>query len=355
MKKIISILLVMVLGVSIFACAKNQKDTGKVTNEGESIKKDAFYDEDDTVQLTDGAGRLVSFPEPAKTVATSWGGAVDTFLFALNVTDRIVATKSGNNMHKLCIEDMENMPSVGRWDLDAEALATISPDVFLHAAFAEEILESANKVNVRSVGLNFNTMADVTVGTEMLGVVFGVEERAKYVIDYYEKIMKIVEEHVAEIPESERYTVVVLGHEKGQIASSSISPTEEMIKYAGGISCVPQEVLAANNTEVGEEKIFKWNPDVIFIQESLGELTPEVLLADATWAGMKAVQSKKVYAIPCVADAWSTASPSSCLGVLYMSMQMYPAYYDDIDFESIVVQFYKDIYNLNLTRDELGF
>lgn len=318
-------------------------------------KNDKFYNENDPIKIIDGAGRSVSFPEPAKTVATSWGGVVDSYLFSLGLTENIVATKSRNNMHKLCMENMDEIPSVGQWDLDEEKLASIQPDVYLHSAVAIESLNGANKVNVRAVGLNFNKMSDIASGYDILGKIFGVEDRVAYLMYYYNSILDIVEEQVSEIPADMKKRVVVLGHSQGEIASSPISTIEEMIVLSGGISCVPAEVLETSNTNVGEEMIFKWNPDIIFIQENVGPFTPDTLYQNPNWASLTAVSNKQVYAIPCVADSWSSPSISSCLGVLYMASKMYPEKFDNINYEDIVIKFYKDVYNLELTQSELGF
>ena len=61
-----------------------------------------------------------------------------------------------------------------------------------------------------------------------------------------------------------------------------------------------------------------------------------------------------VFTMPCDLNNWSDATPSACLGVLYMSMSLYPELYEDVDFEAIVIQFYKDVYGLELTLEQLG-
>lgn len=189
-----------------------------------------------------------------------------------------------------------------------------------------------------------------------LGILFGVEERADYIISYCNRILELVDARVSQIPESERPTVVVLGDKTGELASDIYDTIEEMTTRAGGISCTPEDLSKKTETTVvGLETIFKWNPDFVFLKDYYCELTVDGIMKDATWAPMTAVKNGNVYALPCEFDGWSTANPSCYMGVLYMSMQMYPDLYEDIDIESTAVEFYREVYGLDMTVEELGF
>ena len=96
MKRIIALILVSITLFGMTACSTSTAD-------------DKFYDENDPIQIVDGAGRKVSFTEPVKTIATSWGGTCDSYIFALGVQDRLMATNSTNDFHKLMIADMDSM------------------------------------------------------------------------------------------------------------------------------------------------------------------------------------------------------------------------------------------------------
>lgn len=343
MKRLISLSLALMLIVCLAAC-------------GSSSNNDKFYKESDPIQVIDGAGRHVSFSSPVETVATSWGGTCDPYLFALGVQDRLVATNAKNDFHRLMIQNMDSMKSVGRWALDKEALAAISPDLFIHGLGGVENINNANKVGVRGIALSMNHFEDVRNNIRILGKVFGVEDRADHVNLYCENILSLVDERVNTIPEEQRVTVVVLGEEVGTVASDIYNTMEEMVQHAGGISVVPEDIATKTDyTNVGLETIFKWDADFIFLQSNWGELTDEQILSDPAWANLTSVKNGHVYAFPSLADSWATATPSCYLGVLYMSMQMYPELYTDIDYEQFVLDFYKEVYDLETTRDVLGF
>lgn len=344
MKRMISRLLAVVL---CFAMVLSLAACGGVSD-------DKFYKENDPIQVTDGAGRKVSFEKPAETIATSWGGTVDPYLFALGLGDKLVATNASNDFHKLFV-DLESMKSVGRWALDKEALAEISPDLFIHSMGCADYLKDANKVGVRSIGLGLNKFEDIENNLTMLGKVFGVEERAAEVIAECNRIKELVDSRVSSVSESDKPTVVVLAEETGSVASDIHDTIEVMISGAGGISVVPEDIaMKTEITNVGLEKIFGWNPDFVFLQSYYCELTVDGIMADPTWKSMTSVQNSHVYAIPSDLDSWSSATPSCYLGMLYMSMQMYPDLYKDIDFSTEVINFYKAAYGVELTYEQLG-
>ena len=343
MKRILAGILLVVAVLGLAAC-------------GSSSNNDKFYKESDPIQVVDGAGRHVSFKEPVRTVATTWGGTCDPYLFALGVQDRLVATNSTNDFHRMFIPDLDSMKSVGRWALDKEALAAVSPDLFIHGLGGLEHLKTANKVGIRGIVLSLNTFDDVKRNITMLGTVFGMEDRAEHVRAYCDEFLATIQERVSNVPEAERFTVVVLGEETGTVASDLYDTIEEMVRYAGGISVVPEDIRTKTEfTNVGLETIFKWDSEFIFLQSNWGELTDEMILADPTWANLTSVKNGHVYALPSLADSWATATPSCYLGTLYMSMQMYPELYADIDYEQTVLDFYKEVYGLETTREELGF
>ena len=189
----------------------------------------------------------------------------------------------------------------------------------------------------------------------MLGKVFGIEDRAAYVNACTKEILDLVAEKTAKLSDDQKLTVVVLGEEAGTVGCDIYNTVEEMVVLAGGISVVPEDIAKKTElTNVGLETIFKWNADSIFLTNYFTELTVDGIVSDSNWSGLNAVENNRVYAIPCELDSWSNATPSACLAVLYMSMELYPELYEAVDFESIVIQFYKDVYGIEVTRETIG-
>lgn len=337
MRKLMSFMLCFVLVLSLTACGGSSNDK--------------FYNESDPIQVTDGAGRQVSFPEPATKVATNWGGSVDPYLFALGLVGSIVAQNSQNRgIIGAMLPNYDDIPSVGKWSLDTEALANTEADVYIHSAEAADALKSANKIGVRAVGIKTNGYDDIIFNLEMFGKIFGVEDRAQEVINYYESVLQIVKEHTASLTDDQKKSVLILGGDAGTVCKTSFE-----IELAGGINCADQ--LGDKGTdrwpEAGKETILNWNPDYIFPQNKYAAENAEVILADATWASSNAVINQHVYDLPCPFESWININMSDCLAILYMSMQMYPELYQDINFEEVVIDYYAFVYGLEVDMDLL--
>ena len=321
---------------------------------GTAPKNDKFYSEADKVCVTDSAGRLVSFPEHVKTIATSCGGAVDNYFHALQVSDRIIATNGHHKVDKLFFNP-DDMPLVGKWSVDKEALAQVKPDLYIGPVNIDD-LNSANSVGVRAYGIAYNTFDLISYNLETLGVAFGKEDRAAFVVDYLNKILKLVDDRIASVPADQRPTAIMLSTKPGELSSKADTMAETMMIKAGCVSVVPEEYTKMPDKPiVGLETIFEWNPEVIFFQDYDCELNTEILYSDPTWAGTKAVQNKMVFEVPCVLDSWTKSDPACYLGILFMAKQVYPELFEDIDIQAYAVEFYKEIYGLDLTPEEIGF
>lgn len=336
LKKLLVVMMSIVMTISLTSCGE--------------IKDDKFYSESDPIQIVDGAGRNVSFEKPAETVATNWGGTVDPYLFALGLSDSIVAQNSKKRgLIAAMLPNYDNIPSVGSWSLDKEALADISPDVYIHSVEAADALKGANKVGVRSIGIKTDGYEDIIFNITMLGKVFGVEDRASELVVYYEGIINMVQDRVKDIPESERKTVVILGGDEGTVCKTSFE-----IELAGGINCADALEGGTERWPVaGQEKILSWNPDFIFAQNCYSSMAKDVIMNDSSWSGANAVKNGHVYDIPCPFESWININMSDSLAILYMSMQMYPELYEDVDFDQIVVDYYAFVYGLDITIEEL--
>ena len=109
--------------------------------------------------------------------------------------------------------------------------------------------------------------------------------------------------------------------------------------------------LPDSDTEKKVSDIAKWLTG--FGKRKYMFLTPEIALIEEL---LRQTDNKAevTIAIPCDLDAWCKATPSCCLGSLYMSMKMYPELYVDVDFNKIVTDFYKDVYGLEITAEDIG-
>lgn len=101
----------------------------------------------------------------------------------------------------------------------------------------------------------------------------------------------------------------------------------------------------------------QWDPDFIFMANDLTsrDYTLESTVNDPANAALKAVQDGHVYESPCSLDLWMYPTLSIRLGVLWMINRMYPERFSDEELAQTATEFYKTIYGLDITREQLGF
>ena len=74
-----------------------------------------------------------------------------------------------------------------------------------------------------------------------------------------------------------------------------------------------------------------------------------------TWSDLSSVKNRRIYLVPTDRDSWEFPGVSTCLGILWMLMKMYPDYYSQEEFLSEVDAFYDFAYGMTFDLDYLGY
>ena len=324
MKKLLAILISVSLILGMCACG------------GEESK-----DPSPRGQVIDGAGRSIDMPADAEnaTIASVYAVAVP-FFCALDICDRVLAVNVKSNFWTTADADLAAAGTVGRGVVDLEKLASYAPTALVHRSNDPETVEAVEKLGVDVICITVENMEDIKSTLRMLGKYFAAEEKAEETVEWIEAKYKYIEDIVAQIPESERKTAILMGGELGRVAGNDMLQSW-MIEKAGGI-CVTDEGLNHNWINVGVEKIFQWNPDYIFCTSSTARnYTAEELFADDAWSAVSAVKGKNIYVIPTQYDSWDMPGISCVLGTFYMLHEMYPDYFSVSDLEDEVDSYYR--------------
>ena len=72
-------------------------------------------------------------------------------------------------------------------------------------------------------------------------------------------------------------------------------------------------------------------------------------------SGRAAEEAGHVYVVPSDLDSWEYPCIASAIGTIWMAGKMYPELISDAEVEKYVLDFYKDIYGVTLTREQLNF
>jgi len=324
LQKLISILLTVSLLFVFCSCGQKQEEAKKSYG-----------------KITDGAGRVIEMTTDPKeaTIASVYAVAVP-FFCALGISDRVLAVNVKSNFWKIADENLALAGTVGRGVVDLEKLAGYSPTALVHRSNDPETIEAVNKLGIDTICITVENVDDIKATLDMLGTYFGAEDKAKEAKEWIESKFEYIKGIVDQIPLSERKTALLMGGELGRVAGSDMLQSW-MIEQAGGIPVVV-EGQNHNWINIGVEKIFGYDPDVIFCTSSTARsYTTEEILSDKAWSALKAVENEEICIIPSKNDSWDMPGISCILGTFYMLREMYPDYFSVEDFEDEVDSYYR--------------
>lgn len=308
----------------------------------------------ETITVTDQVGRTVEIPKDVQSVACAYGVATN-LIVSLGASDKLVAMGFTSDFFNMVNPNLANVGTVGRGKVDMEAIAKLQPDLFVHKAMDTETLEAVQALGIPTIGISAESQEDISVVLTLLGQALSMEDEAAALLAYYDTLMQKAKDLTADIPEADKKTAIVMGSEIGKVADGTMLQSE-MIETAGGINPAKDVPVTQTWAIVGTEELFGWDPDFIFVTSSTtNEYTPEEILNDAAWANVSAVKSGNVTLVPSVLDSWEFPGVGSALGALWMISEMYPDKLSEADFNAIVAEFYKTVYNIEVTPEILGY
>lgn len=326
-KRVLSVVIALSLLFGFSACGEVQKKNYEVVG-----------------TVVDGAGRTVEVRSDAAeaTIASVYYVAAPFFV-ALKISDRVLAVNARNSFLPKADAGIAAAGSVGKGTVDLEKLASYAPTALVHRSNDTETIEAVGKLGIDCICITVESADDVISTLRLLGSYFGVNERAEEVVSWIEKKFSYIDSIVAKIPESERKTALLMGGDIGRTAGCDMMQSW-MIKKAGGIPVV-EEGANHNWVDIGVERIFSYNPDVIFCTSSAARsYKVDEILNDTAWSALTCVKNKALYDMPTKYDSWDMPGLTCILGTLFMLREMYPEYLSIGDFEDQVDDYYRFMY-----------
>ena len=369
MKKIFSI----IISVVTFACL-NAKD----------------------IIVTDMRGVNVSVPDNLERIATISDGFVEGVMTHLGVIHKVTVigswsmkrdykysfttvggeeyTLRGWNTMKYLHPWLNDLPCINSPQgniINYETLASANPqlvilrvgDCTLRGANPESVEKTIGTIEALGIPLvvifspNYYNKAELSSMREemrVLGDIFGQREKALKLFDYLDATEKMIRKRTASIKEKNKVSMLYLGlnpnvRKKGAAGSVSGVNTPESYIIEGIANAKNAFTGKGSGVIMSAEQLYSLNPDVIVLPTSNGYHPPRELYESPDFQilqELKAVKNKRVYAMP-----WS---PMNCarrveypIDMLIIAKAAYPDKFKDIKVHTFVLQFYKDVYNVN--------
>ena len=343
---------------SVSASTSSSASAQNGYNEAAATDHTSFFVKDNgdgTKVIKDVDGQEVTVPVTPERVANLWH-ANNQVILTLGGAPKLSATThyvTTIPWFRQVYPDITKVPTPisANNDLNMEALLATKPDVVLVSS--EKQAEAVRQAGLTAVRVGFSDMnglmQTVNLTAEVLGTQ-GAYERAQKYNAYMQKNLKLIEERLKDLPDSERPKVMHIGSgTKVQNVSGSGIVIDEWIKIAGG-----QNVAAdlKGMKDVSMEQITAYAPEVIIIGGDASAKGVQTIKSDAAWKDVPAVKNDKVIRNPYGTFNWDRYSTEEALQVLWAAKTLHPQKFTDIDMVKETQEFYSTFFGYSLSADD---
>jgi iron complex transport system substrate-binding protein len=320
------------------------------------VTTDSPQNTDETITITDAAGRVVTVPQNPDEIAVSGSGSSRYFAW-LGVTDRMVAVdyqdssllvrKGETRPYMIANPEIKEHTALGgsKGAVDAEILLSINPDVVFMAGVSDTYIQNANELQEKTgIPVVLFYSGDYVTNTDkvekslrIIAEILHVEKRAEDIIQYFRDVRADLESRVAGVSEDTKPTVYVGGISyNGAHGIDGTDPTYYpfVSLSAKNVASVVSTTASTGYAAVTKEDIIGWDPEIIFVDlntmEAAGGGGIYELQNDPAYKGLSAVKSGKVFAVN-PHTSMGTNHETSMANAYYIGTILYPEQFSDID------------------------
>lgn len=329
-------------------------ESSSMAESGSIAESQSTAEDDSTTEiiLTDQAGREVTLSAPAEKLVSSYYIST-AILIALGCEDKLKGIEmkaDTRELYKLAAPQLLELPAVGSGKgINVEETAALEPDVVILPLKLSDSVASFEELGIPVLVVNPETLEDFEACVELLGKATGQTERSKELLTYYSEQMDKAQELTKNLDRPRVY--LSSGADYLRTATSKMYQND-LIAMAGGEN-VSAELTDGYWQTVSPEQVLSWNPEYIFAV-SYAEYALEDILSDKSLANVQAVQEKKVMTFPSQIEPWDYPTPSSVLGVLWLTSKLHPEVYSEEEYLKEAKGFYGRFFDISVDDQQLG-
>ncbi len=248
-------------------------------------------------------------------------------------------------------------------NVNIEELTKLQPDIVFYSGSNKELGEQLRNSGFSAIGIsvnkwNYNTIETLNNWFSLLGEIFQENDKAEKVAKRSNEIYKLVQERVNSIPQDQKQRVFFLF----QINETNITTSGKLFfgqfwAEAIGAVNVGEELTTDNSVAVNIEQVYTWNPTLIFIT-NFNQAYPEDLygntIGNYDWSEIDAVKNKNVFKMPLGMYRSYTPGADTPITLLYLAKCAYPDLFADIDITAEAKSYYKDLFGIDLTDEQIN-
>ena len=343
----------------VFAAKEKEGSTSKANTE--SISTDASAKDNGERTIIDHAGNEVTLPEEInRIVVTDTLPLPSVLSLYLDSAEKLVgispvsmsAAKAGL-LGELYPEILDADTSFfENSELNIESLLALEPDLVFYNAQNTELGESLTSAGLTAVAVSvtkwdYNAADTFDAWMDLLADIFPEEEeKAEAAKEYCEKVEDQIEKKTKDLTDDEKKNVFFLFNYSDTALVTSGK------NFWGQYWCD-----AINAVNVGEEIEAERSNASVFIS-NFTKAMPEDLynntIGDNDWSSVSAVKNEQVYKMPLGAYRSFTPGADTPMTLMWLAKTVYPDLFEDVDMTEEVENYYKEVYNIELTDDRVA-
>lgn len=311
--------------------------TAALTFSGCSQRSQAGGEE--TIEVTDMAGRTVEVPENVDRVVGVEAGSLRLITY-LNATQKVVGVedfekRDHNRPYIMAHPELAELPNIGpQHGGDAELIAAQDPDVifwtYTNAGDADDLQQ---KTGIPVVVLEYGRPHEEGRKTfydalRLMGSILDKDDRAEELIQYMNSSIQDLNHRTEDIPEDEKPTAYVGGvSHRGAHGVTSTEPAYASFEYVNARNVAGD--LGLEHAMVNREELVQWNPDIIFVDRG-GYSLVEKDLERAEYQSLDALKKDKMYGV-LPYNYYTTNYATVLANAYYIGKVLYPESFSGID------------------------
>ena len=358
MKKIFSLLLVMLMVFSLVACnAPSEDETQPESNPTES--QTILYGISYPITVTDMAGREVTIEsEPQRIVSGYYISS--SACIALGLEDKMVgieAKAQQRPIYQAAAPQLLDLPNVGTAkEFDLETCLSTEPDLVILPMKQKDTAAALEELGIPTLLVMPESHGQILEMFALIGNAANAVDEATALINYYAYEL---EETAAMVENMENQPVVYITGTSSYLTTAPGQMYQsDLISSASGIPA-GADIEGTSWMEISYEQLLAMNPDVIVVPtnnwaNNSPDFTVDDILADAQLSEVTAVENGAVYQMTVGFEAWDSPAPSGLLGVKWMIKTLYPEVYSAEEFTADVQEFYQTFYGFTPDAATIG-
>ncbi|WP_048058121.1 ABC transporter substrate-binding protein [Pyrococcus yayanosii] len=297
------------------------------------------------ITITDFAGRKVTIEKPPERVIvlTSYWAEI---LCILGVQDRIVGIGKYIPYDPYIPDEVKKKPVVGSSfkGLNWETVASLNPDLIIVDWYGgkykdAETIKKAEELGIPVIALSAKSVEDNIRVVEILGKVFGKEEKAEELASWMRERLDEINKIAGQIPADKKKNVLLISAPKDIGGPITVyargSAWASIVELVGAHNLAFDKEFDTQWPKLDLEKIIAYWGDkadvIIVVSFSKERLEKAVngIRNDPRWREIKAVKEGHVYGIQAGSKAFLDWGPRIIVGVYQMGGLIYPEYYPE--------------------------